>query len=66
MSLLGDVGLVQSRREGRWTHYSLPTSPTGEVAAVLELVHRMAADDPLVQEDAARVGGLCCGPGKIP
>jgi DNA-binding transcriptional ArsR family regulator len=64
MSLLGDVGLVQSRREGRWTHYSLPDRPTPEVAEVLELVDRMAAADPVVKDDAGRIGGLCCGPAR--
>ncbi len=63
MSLLGDVGLVQSRRDGRWTHYSLPENPTEEVASVLSLVDQMAAGDPVVREDAGRVGHLGCGPG---
>jgi arsenate reductase/ArsR family transcriptional regulator len=64
LSLLGDVGLVQSRRDGRWTHYSLPSEPTEEAAAMLGLVDRMSADDPVVQEDAKRMGGLACGPGR--
>jgi DNA-binding transcriptional ArsR family regulator len=64
MSLLGDVGLVQSRREGRWTYYAHPAAPGEEVAAVLELVDRMAADDPVVRDDAARIGTLCCGPDR--
>jgi ArsR family transcriptional regulator len=55
MSVLRDVGLVQSRRDGRSTHYSLPAERTAGVAAVLELVD-MSANDPLVREDAARIG----------
>lgn len=62
MSLLADVGLVSTRRDGRWTHYSLPHEPTDQVAAVLALVDRAVADDAVVREDARRIRGLCCGP----
>jgi ArsR family transcriptional regulator len=66
MSLLGDVGLVQSRRDGRWTHYSLPDRPAAEVAAVLDLVDRMSTDDPAVLDDARRVRALACKAQALP
>jgi ArsR family transcriptional regulator len=60
MSVLGDCGLVQSRREGRWTHYRLPDEPDREIAGVLQFVINMAGGDPAVRDDAARIRDVDC------
>ena len=60
MSILADAGLVQSRREGRWTHYELPVSPTEEVARALDFVQLITAGDPILHDDAGRIKNLTC------
>jgi len=60
MSLLAAVDLVRSRRDGRWTYYSLPEGPVREIADALDLVCRMTADDPVVREDIGRSKSLVC------
>jgi DNA-binding transcriptional ArsR family regulator len=60
MSLLAAVDLVRSRRDGRWTYYSLPEGPVREVGDALDLVRRMTADDPVVREDVGRSKSLRC------
>ncbi len=60
MSLLSSAGLVGSRRDGRWTYYSLPQEGAGHVDRALDLLDAMAAADPVVEEDAARARDLAC------
>ena len=56
LSILYRAGLVDSRKDGRWIYYSLPTkeasSPTREA---IRLVARSLADDSHTIEDAARL-----------
>lgn len=60
MSLLADVGLVRSRRDSRWTYYSLPQDRPDHVDRALDLLDLMTAADPVVKEDRARAGKLAC------
>ena len=60
MSLLANVGLVGSRRDSRWTYYSLPRDRAEHVDRALDLLDLMAAADPVVKEDAARARNLAC------
>jgi len=60
MSLLADAGLVQSRREGKWTYYSLPEKPENSAAVALSLVDSMAKADPVVAEDMGKLLELAC------
>lgn len=50
MKILCDSGLVESRQEGKWTHYRL--SRAGQQAAV-ELLLQLTTPD-------AEAGGCCC------
>ena len=52
MKILCESGLVQSRQEGKWTHYRL--SEAGRRRA-LELLERLTAPD-----DAPQSGGCTC------
>ena len=52
MKILCESGLVQSRQEGKWTHYRL--SEAGRRRA-LELLERLTAPD-----DAPQSGGCAC------
>jgi DNA-binding transcriptional ArsR family regulator len=60
MSLLAEAGLVQSRRDGRWTYFSLPENSVEPVAAALNLVDLMAGGDPVVAEDRGKLPELAC------
>ena len=60
MSLLADAGLVQSRREGRWTYYSLTEDSEEQVAIILGLVDLMAGGDPIVAADRDKLPELAC------
>jgi DNA-binding transcriptional ArsR family regulator len=60
MSLLLDAGLVQSRRDGKWTHYALPGNPEEAVAEALGLVELLASRDPMTREDAGRIAQVAC------
>jgi ArsR family transcriptional regulator len=60
MSVLAGAGLVRSRRDSRWTYYRLPAEPRAHLDRALDLVDVMAAADPAVRRDAARVRTLAC------
>jgi len=70
---LRDAGVLEDERDGLIVNYRLPTSPGGEVVAVLELLRRLLAGGPV--PEAARLldrmrasrrglGGLDAGAGE--
>lgn len=61
MSVIDDAGLVDRRRDGRWTYYSLPADPEPPVARAIELVLMLLEDDPVAAEDRQSVSGIHCG-----
>ena len=61
MSILSDAGLVDRRRQGRWTYYSLPAEPDEPLVHALRLVHSLASGDPLVVRDGEGIPALSCG-----
>jgi ArsR family transcriptional regulator, arsenate/arsenite/antimonite-responsive transcriptional repressor len=51
MKLLVEAGIVKSRQEGKWTHYSISESGS---AYALELLRQATTPDPVP------VGSVCC------
>ena len=60
MSLLLDAGLVKSRRDGKWTYYSLPDKSGDAATETLALVELLAETDPAIREDAERIACIAC------
>ena len=56
LSILYQAGLVDSRKNGRWIHYSLPAKGASAPAReAIRWVARSLARDPRAIEDAARL-----------
>jgi len=54
--LLRQAGLVDSRKAGRWIHYSLPgKNASTAVRDALKWVEKSLADDPRIAEDTANL-----------
>lgn len=60
MSVIADAGIVERRRDGRWTYYSLPNEPDSATEMALNLVMELVRDDPAVAEDRSRLAGVGC------
>jgi DNA-binding transcriptional ArsR family regulator len=59
LSLLKAAGLVTSRREGRWVHYSLSGRKQNQYALpILALLLGWLEDDPKVRADRRRLAAL--------
>lgn len=55
LSILRQVGLIQSRKDGRWVYYFLPADPPAEMRATLDWVRQLLAGDNTAREDQARM-----------
>lgn len=56
MSILSQVQLVESRKEGRWVYYRLAEEDVSDaVGVVLQWLQESLASDPLVKKDAAEL-----------
>lgn len=74
LAYLRERGLVTAAREGNWVVYSLPASPTRELAANLACLQDCARENPVFARDLARLRKLApelaatgpcgCGPGR--
>ena len=60
MSIVADAGLVYRRRDGKWTHYSLPEDPPEPVAHALAMVMSLVDDDPVIREDREHIPEVDC------
>jgi hypothetical protein len=55
-------GLVDRRRDGKWTYYSVPNDPPPPIAGALEFVMSSVKDDEAVAGDRKNITKLeCCG-----
>src|SRR5215204_2829738 len=62
LAYLKRAGLVESRRDGKWMHYSLQR-PTDERAAELfDATMKMIDEDPEMKRDRKRLVEFCCSP----
>jgi len=60
MSIVADAGLVDRRRDGKWTYYSLPAQPPEPVAQAIAMVMSLVEDDPVVREDRRNIPTIDC------
>ncbi|HEY9841117.1 MAG TPA: metalloregulator ArsR/SmtB family transcription factor, partial [Candidatus Obscuribacterales bacterium] len=58
LSILRQVGLIHSRKEGRWVYYSLPAEPRPEIASTLAWVRELLQADETVQADQVRIDAI--------
>jgi ArsR family transcriptional regulator, arsenate/arsenite/antimonite-responsive transcriptional repressor len=60
MSILKQARLVESRKEGRWIYYRLPSDHTPQVVQQsLDWVFEHLADDPRIARDQQRLEEIC-------
>jgi len=64
MSIVADAGLVERRRDGRWTYYALASQPSEPLAHALAMVMSLVEDDPVILEDRVRIQGITCDAGE--
>jgi len=60
LSVLKRAELLESRKEGRWVHYRVPTPPTALVDDAIALIRDHATDDETIRADAARLVEIDC------
>ena len=60
MSVIAEAGLVDRRRDGRWTYYALPDDPEPPIAHAIELVMDLVEDDPIIAEDRRSIPSIHC------
>jgi len=60
MSLMAGAGLVDRRRDGKWTYYSVPNDPPPPIAGAIDMVMALAEDDETVAADRRRAAKLEC------
>jgi ArsR family transcriptional regulator, arsenate/arsenite/antimonite-responsive transcriptional repressor len=52
MAILHQAGLIQTRKEGRWMYYRLPTVTSAAIVkAALDMVKKCTGDDVAVRQD---------------
>jgi ArsR family transcriptional regulator len=60
MSILKQVRLVESRKEGRWIYYPLPTDELPMMAQhAMDWMFEYLADDPRIERDQQRLEEIC-------
>jgi ArsR family transcriptional regulator, arsenate/arsenite/antimonite-responsive transcriptional repressor len=60
MSILKQARLVESRKEGRWIYYRLPSDHRPRVVQkAIDWVFEHLADDARIEQDQQRLEGIC-------
>lgn len=60
LAYLKRAGLVHSRREGKWVHYSLQKPANEQAADIVSSVFRAFDADPEMQADREKLTSVCC------
>jgi ArsR family transcriptional regulator len=60
LAYLRRAGIVNTRRDGKWIHYSIARPSDASAAAVLEATLNAVASDRQMQRDAAALERTCC------
>lgn len=60
LAYLRRAGLVRTRREGKWIHYSLARPADAQTATVLEATLDAAAKDKEMRHDESTLEKACC------
>jgi ArsR family transcriptional regulator len=62
LAYLRRAGVVASRREGKWMHYSIATPEDEHAARVFSEVMTWLGEERGMQKDRARMQTICCAP----
>jgi len=65
LAYLRRVGIVASRRDGKWMHYRLSIPKEEAIAALLRETLKHLAAKPEMQRDIVRLGSACCRPERF-
>jgi ArsR family transcriptional regulator len=60
LAYLRKAGLVRTRRDGKWIHYSIARPSDPAAAAVLEATLNAITSDKQMQRDASSLERACC------
>ena len=58
LTILKQAGLVESRKEGRWMHYSLPSDKSSNAWKTLAWIFQSLENSPQALEDRKRMAGI--------
>ena len=62
LSYLKRAGLVSSRRDGKWMHYSLTPPEDKGAAELLAATMNLLDQDKQMEQDRTRLADFCCAP----
>lgn len=62
LAYLRSSGLVASRRDGKWMHYSLTPPKSSTARKILEATLESIAGEPEMRRDRAALSRACCSP----
>ena len=62
LAYLRKAGLVTSRREAKWVHYTITPPEDPSVHAAFEAIMTTLRRDRQMQRDRALLAGMCCSP----
>jgi ArsR family transcriptional regulator len=66
LAYLKRAGLVNSRRDGKWVHYSLRKPENEQAAEIVNTVIRAFETDPEMESDREKLIAVCCSPQSSP
>jgi ArsR family transcriptional regulator, arsenate/arsenite/antimonite-responsive transcriptional repressor len=65
LAYLRNAGIVSTRREGKWMHYSIKRPGDAKASAILDATLMSFKADQEMQSDLARLGRACCQPHRF-
>jgi len=65
LAYLRNAGIVSTRREGKWMHYSIARFENAGEAAILNAALTSLKADRAMQADLARLSKACCEPQRF-
>jgi ArsR family transcriptional regulator len=65
LAYLRRAGIVRTRREGKWMHYSIERPADPAAAAILNTTLASFVADREMQADCAQLDHACCRPGRF-
>lgn len=65
LAYLRKSGIVSSRREGKWMHYSILRPADPGASAILDAALNSLRDSPQMRADLSRIGAAACEPQRF-
>jgi ArsR family transcriptional regulator len=65
LAYLRRAGIVATRREGKWMHYSIVAPKHAGAARILSETLSVLSEDKAMQADQMRLNKACCAPRKL-